>query len=201
MFNKFLTGILQQNFVTLRLVTRIVRNYNMKKYVVVLCLFMALTVNAQEIKWYSFEEAVELNKKEPKKILIDVYTDWCGYCKIMDKNTFGNKIIADYMNKAYYPVKFNAEQKEDVKYNEQTYKFVAQGARGFHELAYALLNGQMSYPSVVFLDEKIRIIHIQKGFVQPKPFDEIIKYIGGNFYETTSWEDWRSGYSSPFSSN
>ena len=169
----------------------------MRKIIIIACLFLALSIHAQEVKWYTFEEAVEMNKKEPKKILVDVYTDWCGYCKIMDKNTFGNKIVAKYMNTQYYPVKFNAEQKEEVVFNEKTYKFVAQGSRGFHELAAALLNSQMSYPSIVFLDEQIRIIHVQKGYVKPQPFDEIIKFIGGDHWKTESWEEWKSNYNSP----
>lgn len=153
------------------------------------------------MNWLTFEEAIELNQKEPRKIIVDVYTDWCGYCKVMDKNTFSNNIVADYMNTAYYPVKFNAEQTADVTLDETTYKFVAQGARGYHELAAALLNNQMSYPSVVFLDEQNRIIHIQKGYVQAKPFDEIIKFIGGDHYKTTKWEDFQASYSSPLSAN
>lgn len=173
----------------------------MKKYFVVACLVVTLAVQAQEVKWYTIVEAIELNKKEPRKIMIDVYTDWCGYCKIMDKSTFGNEIIAGYLNQAYYSVKFNAEQKENITLNDQTFKFVAQGKRGYHELAAALLNNQMSYPSIVFMDEESKIIHVQKGFVKPQPFDEIIKFIGGNFYQTTKWEEWKNGYKSPFSAN
>lgn len=173
----------------------------MKKFVVVACLFLALNLQAQEVNWLTFEEAIELNSKEPRKIMIDVFTDWCGWCKVMDKNTFNQKVIAEYLNKTYYPVKFNAEQKEEVTFNKKIYKFVAQGARGYHELAAALLNGQMSYPSVVFLDEQVRIIHIEKGYVKAEPFDKILKFIGGNYYHTESWADWQAKYNSPFSAN
>jgi thioredoxin-related protein len=173
----------------------------MKKIFIILCLFIALTTEAQSVKWYTFEEAIELSKKEPRKIMIDVYTDWCGYCKLMDKKTFSNTVIADYLNTSFYPVKLNAEQKEEITFNEKTYKFVAQGAKGFHELAYALLNGQMSYPSIVFLDEQVRIIHVQKGYSEAQPFDEIIKFIGGDFFKTESWDAWRAAYKSPFPVN
>jgi thioredoxin-related protein len=173
----------------------------MKHLLIFACLFIALAAEGQSVVWYTFEEAIELNKKEPRKIVIDVYTDWCGYCKVMDKNTFSNAIIAEYLNKFFYPVKLNAEQKENILFNAKTYKFVPQGARGFHELAYALLNGQMSYPSIIFLDEQVRIIHVQKGYMEAKPFDEIIKFIGGNFFKTEAWEAWRSAYKSPFQVN
>jgi thioredoxin-related protein len=156
-----------------------------------------MSVYGQDVNWLTFEDAIEMTRKEPRKIMIDVYTDWCGYCKVMDRNTFSNKYIARYLNESYYPVKFNAEQKEEITFNEKTYKYVAQGSRGFHELAAALLNGQLSYPSIVFLDEQIRIIHVQKGYVQAKPFDEIIKFIGGNHFKTESWDEWRADYQSP----
>ena len=194
---------MKQKFVTLRFQVyydpeNIMR---IKKFIIVGFLFLSLAIDAQQVKWYTFEEAIELNKKEPRKIMIDVYTDWCGWCKVMDRNTFNDSIVSGYLNLKYYPVKLNAEQKEDIKFNDVIFKFVAQGARGYHELAAALLNNQMSYPSVVFLDEKIQIIHVQQGYVQPQPFDEIIKFIGGNYYKNTSWEDWKRGYKSPFAAN
>lgn len=192
---------MKQKFITLRSQYKMNDQLRMKKIIIIACLFMALSAEAQSVKWHTFEEAIELNKREPRKIMIDVYTDWCGYCKVMDKNTFNNTTVAEYLNKSFYSVKLNAEQKEDILFNEKTFKFVAQGARGFHELAYALLNGQMSYPSVVFMDEQVRIIHVQKGYTEPKAFDEIMKFIGGDFFKTESWDAWRAAYKSPFSAN
>lgn len=155
---------------------------------------------SQEVKWYTIEEAMELTKKEPRIILIDVYTDWCKYCKIMDANTFNNKVIAEFMNQKYYPVKFNAEQKQEITVGGQTFKFVAQGARGYHELAAALLNGKMGYPSVVFLNgenNKLSVLQMLQGYYQAKDFDAIIKFIGNEHYKTGSWEDFVASYKSP----
>jgi thioredoxin-related protein len=170
----------------------------MKRCLIFAFIVLTLSAGAQEVRWYTFEEAIELNRMEPRKIMVDVYTDWCGYCKIMDKNTFSNKIIAEYLNSAFYPVKLNAEQKANINFKDHTFKFVPQGSRGFHELAFTLLNGQMSYPSVVFLNESVEIIHVQKGYVQPEPFDEILKYIGGSHYLTVNWNEWQASYKSPF---
>lgn len=162
-----------------------------------LILLLSKISSAQEVKWYSFEQAIELNRKEPKKLVVDVYTDWCAWCKVMDKNTFGNVIIAEYLNKKYYPVKFNAEQKEDITLGDNTYKFVAQGRRGYHELAAALLNGNMGYPSVVFLDEQIRIIQPFQGYIRARQFDEIMRFIGEEYYKTKTWNDFVNTYQSP----
>ncbi|HCY80556.1 MAG TPA: thioredoxin family protein, partial [Xanthomarina gelatinilytica] len=71
--------------------------------------------------WVTLEEAVALQKKNPKKIMIDAYTNWCGPCKMLDKNTFKNKDVADYVNKHYYAVKFNAEGNETINFKGNTF--------------------------------------------------------------------------------
>jgi uncharacterized protein YyaL (SSP411 family) len=149
------------------------------------------------IKWYTIEQAFDLAGKQPRKILIDVYTDWCTWCKVMDQNTYSNQVIADYVNSKYYAVKFNAEQKEDVVLNGSTYKYVPNGTKGYNQLAAALLNGQLAYPSTVFLDETLKMIQPLQGYYQPKDFDEILRFIGDNHYRTTTWEKFSSTYESP----
>ena len=113
----------------------------------------------EKIKWVSFTQAAELCKTKPKKIFIDVYTDWCGWCKVMDKNTFTNPVIIKYMNEKFYAVKLNAEMKDTVIFNG--IPFVnpnAEGGRGSaHQLAVSLLQNKMSYPTSVFLDEEFKM--------------------------------------------
>ena len=140
----------------------------------------------------SIEDAYELTLTEEnqKKIFIDVYTDWCGWCKRMDKATFQNEEVATYMNEHYYNVKFDAEQKESVEILGNTFKFVPQGNRGYHELAAALLNGKMSYPTVVFLNRKFEMLSPVPGYQESLAFMNIAKYFGDNIYLETSWQDY-----------
>ena len=167
-------------------------------FTAIFALFFAIPAITQApVKWYTIEEAFELNKKAPRKIMIDVYTDWCTWCKVMDDKTFSNNVIADYINAKFYAVKFNAEQKTDVVLRGKSYKFIASGRRGYNELAAELLNGQLGYPSVVFLDENTNIIQPVQGYIEAKPFDQIIKFIGGNAYKSTKWEDFQASYVSP----
>jgi len=171
----------------------------MRTLLVITCFFLfSLSAFAQsEIRWYSIEEAFKLAGTEPRKIIIDVYTDWCGWCKVMDEKTYSNQVIAEYVNSRYYAVRFNAEQKEDVVLGGTTYKYVPNGTKGYNQLAAALLNGQLGYPSTVFLDEELKMIQPVQGYLEPKQFDEIIRFIGENHYKTTTWEKFSASYESP----
>ncbi|NBR83221.1 MAG: DUF255 domain-containing protein, partial [Flavobacteriia bacterium] len=73
----------------------------------------------QEVQWLKFEKAIALNEKEPRPFLVDFYTVWCGPCRMMNKRTFGDPVIAEYINEHFYPIKFNAEGKDSVKLSEQ----------------------------------------------------------------------------------
>jgi thioredoxin-related protein len=156
------------------------------------------SIQTSPVKWMTFEEAVEKSKTEKRKIFIDVYTDWCGWCKVMDKNTFSDPKVAEILNTKFYPVKFDAEQREDVVFQGTTFKFVPYGNKGTHQLAAALLNNQLSYPTVVFLDEDFRMIQPLAGYMDAQKFHPIIQYIGEGHYKRTKWEEWQALYKSPY---
>jgi thioredoxin-related protein len=107
---------------------------------------------------------MEANDKNPKKIFVDVYTDWCGYCKKMDASTFKDEELINFLNENFYAIKFNAEQKEEILYNDFTYKYVKGNRRGYHQLAQTLLDGKMGYPSFVLLDENKTRILLSPGY-------------------------------------
>lgn len=131
------------------------------------------------LKWYSIEEVGKLKNTENKLYMIDVYTDWCGWCKVMDRETFSNPVVVDYLNKNFIAVKFDAEQKTSIQFNGKTYRWQALGRNGINELALELLNGQMSYPSIVYLDKDRKPITVTKGFKNPEQFLEELKRIKG----------------------
>lgn len=152
----------------------------------------------ETVKWMTFEEAMKKSKTEKRKIFVDVYTDWCGWCKVMDKNTFSEANVAKILNENFYPVKFNGEQRESVVFNGTTFKFIESGKNGYHELAAALLNNKLSYPTVVFLDEEFRMIQPLSGYQKPEQFHPIVQFIGEDHYKTVTWKDWQSKYKSPY---
>jgi len=159
-----------------------------------------ITINKDDskglVKWYTFEEAVNLQKKTPKPIMVDVYTSWCGPCKMMSKNTFGNAIIAKYLNDHYYPVKFDAETRDSVKFNG--FVFANKNPEGIqrpvHDFAVSILEGKLSYPSVVFLNEDIKKIQTVVGYYQAEQFEPIMKFFGSGKYKEGSYEDFQKTF-------
>ena len=153
-------------------------------------LIFSSSLAAQEVNWLTWDEAYALSQTDenPKKVFVDVYTDWCGWCKKMDKDTFQNPEVAAYMNANFYMVKFDAEGKEDITYDGKTFKFVPSGRRGYHELAAALMQGKLSYPTVVFLDENFAMLSPVPGYQKPKPFLNIAEYFGDNIYKEKDWK-------------
>lgn len=162
---------------------------------------------ATAVKWMTFEQAVEKSKTEKRKIFIDVFTEWCGWCKVMDKNTFPDPEVAKLLNEKFYPVKFDAEQTEDVVFRGTTFKFIPYGNKGTHQLAAALLNNQLSYPNFVFMDEEFRIIPIIQGYTslpgyrKPEEFHIFLSFVAGDFYQKLGIQDYQKQYKSPYTTS
>ncbi len=145
-----------------------------------------------EIAWMTWDEAVKANEKAPKKIFIDFYTDWCGWCKKMDQSTFMEPGVVDYVNKNFYAVKFNAEQKEDVKFKGTTFSWTAGGRNGFHKLAFELLDGRLGYPSYVYLTPTFERILISPGYKDAPMLHKELKFVSEDHYNSMSWDQYRS---------
>ena len=148
----------------------------------------------KEIEWMTITEAEKAAKKKPKKIMIDVYTDWCGWCKRMDASTFKNPVVAGYVNKNYYAVKLNAERADSILFRGKNYRLKGNA----NELAVELLGGRMSYPTIVLLDEQQELIQALPGFQDAAKFDMVLNYYGQDSHKkNVSFADFAASYKSP----
>jgi thioredoxin-related protein len=169
------------------------------RYILLLALLTSVSGIAQEIKWMSLEKAVELQKKSPKKIIMDVYTNWCGPCKMLDKNTFQNPDVAKYINQNFYAVKFNAEGNERINYNGKTYtnpdykEELANRRNGIHQLTYFLRVN--SYPTIVYFDEKGNLLTSIIGYKTPQQIELYLRLFAEDKHkEMNSQEDFNNFY-------
>lgn len=119
------------------------------------------------LKWYSIDDLSKVDIGS-KKILIDVYTSWCGWCKVMDAKTFTDPGIVAHLKKNFILVKFDAEQQTPVSFKGNKYEWMASGRNGINQLAIELLNGQLGYPTIVYLDKDLNKIRVAPGYKTPE---------------------------------
>ncbi|MEZ4859441.1 MAG: thioredoxin fold domain-containing protein [Flavobacteriaceae bacterium] len=178
----------------------------MKKLLIVCTLLTTSFVFSQEkIEWMTMNDALAAQKEHPKKIIMDVFTTWCGPCKLLDKNTFSNKDVIQFITKNYYPVKFNAEGPEEITFEDFTYtnpnyQPERKGRNATHFFADALrLSG---YPSIVFFEEDGKLIQAIPGYKTPQELEIFLKMIANDDYKklTTSaaWDAYQKKFKGEF---
>lgn len=169
----------------------------MKKLVTLLIIVFAINTSAQEkVNWLSFEKGIEMNKANPKPILISIYTDWCGWCKKMDKETYTNPIIAKYINENYIAIKLNGEGKDPITYKEYTFKQNQQGNTKYHELSAALTNGKLSYPTTVIMSKEEKLLDRIPGFLTPKKMEMVLAFFIKKDRKVKKWGDFVKNFKS-----
>ena len=128
----------------------------------------------QGIKWLNVEQAEAAVKANPKKpILLNLYADWCGYCKRMDNETFVDAGVVNYINQNYIPVKFNAETKTMASFLGINYSYIEPARANY--LAFVMTGGRLSYPATVVIDNKGIAEKLIFGYRSVADFSQDIK--------------------------
>lgn len=133
----------------------------------------------EKIQWHSFDKGVELSQKENKLLVVDFYTDWCHWCKVMEEQTYGDKGIIKYARENAIMAKLNAETEEKYKFRDAHYS-----GRQLSQLF-----GVTGFPTTVFMSPKGELITAVSGFIPPEKFIDILKYLGGNYYEKMKFDE------------
>ncbi|HEV7231774.1 MAG TPA: DUF255 domain-containing protein [Bacteroidia bacterium] len=147
-----------------------------------------------EVKWHSLAEAEKLNKKEPRKILIDIYANWCNGCKVMNKTTFSDPLVKDYLNKHFYLVDLNAEIKDSIRFLGKTYYNNGRNGTPFHDLVIELSHQNLSLPTLVMLDEQMKTVDTLPFYISPETLDPILHFYADGSYKTLKWEEYLRKY-------
>lgn len=140
----------------------------------------------QKVHWTTLEEAQAAARKDGKPLIIDVYTQWCGPCRMLSSNTFMDDRTADYINTHFHAVKFDAEGGDTVTYNGKaygnpTYDPELKGMRnGTHDLTMAIapVSGRVAYPTVVYMDKNGNVLAPVQGYLTPEQIEPVLIYFG-----------------------
>lgn len=147
----------------------------------------------EKVQWMTVAEMQVAYKKNPRPILVDLYTDWCGWCKVMDRETYQNDKVVNYINQTYYAVKFNAETKASVAWMGKTYKYNSQYK--VNELAVYLAQGNMGYPTTVLLSAPDAQPAPMAGYLKPSQLESPLKYFGDKAFQTKTYPEFLKTFS------
>jgi thioredoxin-related protein len=135
-----------------------------------------------EVQWKSISEALVEGPQSNRLIVLDLYTDWCGWCKRMDRDTYANADVAAYLSEHYVASKMNPEKEGTLEYD----------GRSFSQAEFGQALGVRGYPSTAFFDKEGKVLTVVAGYIGPDEFLSILKYFGEDIYKTTSWEDYQN---------
>jgi thioredoxin-related protein len=127
----------------------------------------------------SFEEILKMAQKDKKKVVIQVYADWCSWCKKMERETYPDAEVQKELKRNFYHYRLNGESSEVIEYD----------GRKFTKAEFTRAFGIKGFPTTIFLNYNSKPITLLPGYVDAKTFANILKFIGDDLYTKMTFED------------
>ncbi len=154
--------------------------------------FASFVPKSEHVKWMNISDAQANLQIEKKPMLIDLYTDWCGWCKVMDKKTYSNKNVAGYLQEKFYAVRVNAETREKIKWNEKVYSF--NSAYRANDFAVYITKGHLEFPTTIIIPADGSEPQAIPGYLETKDLEAILKYFGEGDYNKISFDEYQKKF-------
>lgn len=158
----------------------------------------SVRAQVEEVRWLTICEAEKQYKELAKPYLFDFYTDWCGWCKHMDKTTYADPIVASFINRYFYPVRINAESSDTVVFGGKAYAPVKNGNKAISSLALEMLGGKLSYPTTVFLYEPGKINMVVPGYLEVPKMQGFLVYFIENAWQSVNINNFLADFEQVF---
>lgn len=146
----------------------------------------------EKLRWLTLEEAAQQLQTEKKPILIDLYTTWCGWCKVMDRNTYSNPTVIKYIEDNFYPVKIDAETRETLSWEGKQFNY--NSTYRVNEYAVHLTGGQLSFPTTIILPADGSAPQAIPGYLKIPDMELVLKYFGEGHYGKTPFAQYHQSF-------
>jgi thioredoxin-related protein len=160
------------------------KNIKLKAVIVMISIILVIVVlgfsSGSQLTWYGFDEGMQKAKDENKQVLVDVYTDWCSWCKVMDEKTYTDPGVVTILNQKFVLIKLNPEKDGPVMFGGKSYN-ADQFAQGI---------GVNGYPATAFFESNDKMITLVPGYLKADEFLPIVEYIGDKKYNEIGFDDY-----------
>ncbi len=145
-----------------------------------LTLFLSYFGYSQHLKWHSFDEGLALAKSQNKFLLVDFYTDWCKWCKVMDEKTYSDAKVQKTLKKMFVPVRLNPEKPGKVHFQGKEYT----------NMDFTRAANVTGYPSTGLFTSKGEFITVITGYLDIQKFNDMVEYLNKKLYTKLRFEDY-----------
>jgi thioredoxin-related protein len=139
--------------------------------------------NAAKVEWMAFDAAMEKAATDKRYVVVDFYTDWCKWCKVMEEKTYTDTLVIKVLKEKFVTAKINGESSENITFKGKT----------MTQQDFTMGMRVSGFPSTLFMDNDGKVIGIIPGYIEAPNYLKILSYITTESYKKMTLDDYISG--------